>query len=89
MLKTQQIQHKSYLQKMKAVLIFIISTMVFKTPSFGQNDGGGKKLKFCGYKYKDSALLRKHFEQQLAFLQINSGDTIVILAAAAELYLAA
>lgn len=77
MLKTQQIQHKSYLQKMKAVLIFIISTVIFITSSFGQNGGGDKKLKFCGYKYKDSALLRKHFEQQLAFLQIRDGDTIV------------
>ena len=46
--------------------------------SFGQqNDEKIKKLKFCGYKYKDSSLLRKHFEQQLAFLQINNGDTIV------------
>ena len=46
--------------------------------SFGQQkDEKIKKLKFCGYKYKDSSLLRKHFEQQLAFLQINNGDTIV------------
>lgn len=58
--------------------------VVFITASFGQPTGPGgqneqkpKNLKFCGYAYKDSTLLRKHFEQQLAFLQIKNGDTIV------------
>lgn len=63
---------------MKAVFISIISLLVFVSASFAlQNEEKIKKLKFCGYKYKDSAMLRRHFEKQLAFLQINSGDTIV------------
>jgi ubiquinone/menaquinone biosynthesis C-methylase UbiE len=74
---------------MKAVLIFIISTVLFITSSFGQNEEKVKKLKFCGYKYKDSALLRKHFEQQLAFLQINSGDTIVDIGSSSGAYIGA
>ena len=58
--------------------------------SFGQqNDEKIKKLKFCGYKYKDSSLLRKHFEQQLAFLQINNGDTIVDVGTSSGAYIGA
>ena len=89
MLKTHQIQHKSYLQAMKVVLFFIISLLAIITVSFAQNDEGVKKLKFCGYKYKDSALLRKHFEQQLAFLQINDGDTIVDVGTSSGAYIGA
>jgi ubiquinone/menaquinone biosynthesis C-methylase UbiE len=69
---------------MKRVFIFIINLVVFITASFaqptgsrGQNEEKVKKLKFCGYSYKDTGRLRMHFEQQLAFLQISSGDTIV------------
>lgn len=36
-----------------------------------------KKPVFCGYKYKDTAIVRRHFEKQLAFLRINDGDTVV------------
>jgi ubiquinone/menaquinone biosynthesis C-methylase UbiE len=74
---------------MKAVLIFIISTVLFITSSFGQSEEKVKKLKFCGYKYKDSAMLRKHFEQQIAFLQINSGDTIVDIGSSSGAYIGA
>ena len=90
MLKTHQIQHKSYLQQMKAVFIFIVNLLFFITASFGQqNEERVKKLKFCGYKYKDSALLRKHFEQQLAFLQINNGDIIVDVGTSSGAYIGA
>ena len=88
MLKTCKIQHKSYLQSMKAVFILIINLLVFAIASFGQqNEEKVKKLKFCGYKYKDSSFLRKHFEQQLAFLQIQSGDTIVDIGSSSGAYI--
>ncbi|MBV9989471.1 MAG: methyltransferase domain-containing protein [Chitinophagaceae bacterium] len=34
-------------------------------------------LAFCGWKYSDTAVIRRGFERQLAFLQIHDGDTIV------------
>ena len=75
---------------MKAVFIFIVNLLFFITASFGQqNEERVKKLNFCGYKYKDSALLRKHFEQQLAFLQINNGDTIVDVGTSSGAYIGA
>lgn len=35
------------------------------------------KLKFCGYKFRDTGLLRKQYQQQLNFLQLKDGDTVV------------
>ena len=90
MCKTHQIQYKSYLQQVKPVLIFMVGLLFFITASFGQqNQERVKKLKFCGYKYTDTALLRKHFEQQLAFLQINNGDTIVDVGTSSGAYIGA
>jgi SAM-dependent methyltransferase len=77
LLKTHQIQYKPYLQGMKNVFIFIVSLLLLITACYAQNEEKIRKLKFCGYRYKDSALLRSHFEKQLAFLQIQDGDTIV------------
>ncbi len=75
---------------MKKVLIFIINLIVFISASFGQgNEEKVNKLKFCGYKYRDSSLLRKHFEKQLAFLQIKSGDTIVDIGSSSGAYIGA
>ncbi len=75
---------------MKTVLIFIVSLLFFITASFGQqNKEQVKKLKFCGYKYTDTALLRKHFEQQFAFLQISNGDTIVDVGTSSGAYIGA
>jgi predicted methyltransferase len=63
---------------MKKLLILTINLLLIITTGFGQiNEEKVKKLKFCGYRYKDSALLRSQIEQQLAFLQIQDGDTIV------------
>ncbi|MEP7238877.1 MAG: methyltransferase domain-containing protein [Ferruginibacter sp.] len=63
---------------MKRVLIFTANLLLVISACFGQQTQEKiKKLKFCGYRYTDSALLRNHFEQQLAFLQIKDGDTIV------------
>jgi ubiquinone/menaquinone biosynthesis C-methylase UbiE len=63
---------------MKRLLIVTLNLLLIITSGFGQiNEEKVKKLKFCGYRYKDSAFLRTQFEQQLAFLQINNGDTIV------------
>jgi ubiquinone/menaquinone biosynthesis C-methylase UbiE len=97
-----KIPDKPYLQQMKKILIFIINLSFFITASFGQSTGSGaqrpvdgqndekvKKLKFCGYKYKDSAMLRKHFEQQLAFLDIHDGDTIVDVGTSSGAYIGA
>jgi SAM-dependent methyltransferase len=78
LLKTHQIQYKPYLQGMKRLLLLTVNLLLIIAICFGQqNEEKVKKLKFCGYRYKDSALLRSHFEQQLAFLQIQYGDTIV------------
>lgn len=75
---------------MKSMLIFTVSLLLAITACYSQPDEEKvKKLKFCGYKYKDSALLRKHFEQQLAFLQINSGDTIVDVGTSSGAYIGA
>jgi ubiquinone/menaquinone biosynthesis C-methylase UbiE len=73
---------------MKAVFILLINLLVLHA-AFAQNDEKVKKLKFCGYKYKDSAMLRKHFEQQLAFLQINDGDTIADIGSSSGAYIGA
>ena len=93
--KTRQIQYKPYLQFMKTSIFFVINLLLFISASFGQPTGSGgneekvKKLKFCGYKYKDSAILRKHFEQQLAFLQVHDGDTIVDVGTSSGAYIGA
>src|SRR5688572_12104450 len=76
---------------MKTVLMFAVSLLVFITASSAQSKNGEKvkKQKFCGYKYKDTAVLRRHFEQQLAFLQINDGDTIVDVGSSSGAYIGA
>jgi ubiquinone/menaquinone biosynthesis C-methylase UbiE len=75
---------------MKRLLILTINLLMIVSAVFGQeNQERAKKLKFCGYKYKDTVLLRKHFEQQLAFLQINSGDTIVDVGTSSGAYIGA
>jgi ubiquinone/menaquinone biosynthesis C-methylase UbiE len=96
LLKTHQFQHKPYLQCMKMIFFFVINLMLFISASFGQSAGPGgqsdkkiTKLKFCGYKYKDSAMIRKHFEQQAAFLQISNGDTIVDIGSSSGAYIGA
>jgi ubiquinone/menaquinone biosynthesis C-methylase UbiE len=71
-------------------MICTVNLLLFITVGFGQgNTGKIKKLKFCGYKYKDSAELRKHFEQQLAFLLIINGDTIVDVGTSSGAYIGA
>ena len=72
---------------MKSTLIFTINFLLFISVCFCQIRV--KKLNFCGYKYKDSVLLRSHFEQQLAFLHINNGDTIVDVGTSSGAYLGA
>jgi len=79
---------------MKSVCILILNLVLLSILSFAQPTGpGGRneekvaKLKFCGYKYKDSLILRKHFEQQLAFLQVNDGDTIVDIGSSSGAYI--
>lgn len=84
MCKTHQIQYKPYLQGMKVVVFFVINMLVFTGACFGQPTG-----KFCGYRYKDSSLLRKHFEQQLAFLELHDGDTIVDVGTSSGAYIGA
>jgi len=73
---------------MKVAFILLINLLVLHTVS-AQNEEKVKKLKFCGYKYKDTAMVRKHFEQQLAFLQINDGDTIADIGSSSGAYIGA
>lgn len=75
---------------MKTVFILIANLLFASSLCFGQeNAEKAGKPKFCGYKYKDSALLRKHYEQQLAFLQIQDGDTIVDVGSSSGAYIGA
>ncbi len=71
---------------MKATLILLVNLLVLHV-AFAQNEEKVKKLKFCGYKYKDSGMIRRHFEQQLAFLQINDGDTIADIGSSSGAYI--
>lgn len=81
---------KHYLQTMKPVFILLVSLLACNGLCFAQrNEEKIKKLKFCGYKYRDSSLLRKHFEQQLAFLQVKDGDTIVDVGTSSGAYIGA
>jgi ubiquinone/menaquinone biosynthesis C-methylase UbiE len=90
LLKTHQIQYKPYLQGMKKLLILTVNLLLIITAGLcQQNQEKIKKLKFCGYRYKDSAFLRTQFEQQLAFLQIKSGDTIVDIGTSSGAYIGA
>jgi ubiquinone/menaquinone biosynthesis C-methylase UbiE len=68
-----------------------VITICFAQPavSGGQSNEKIRKLKFCGYRYKDSAFLRTQFEQQLAFLKIESGDTIVDVGTSSGAYIGA
>lgn len=80
----------SYLQAMKPGAVLVIYLLLICNISFAQrNEEKIAKLKFCGYKYKDSSLLRKHFEQQLAFLQISDRDTIVDVGSSSGAYIGA
>jgi SAM-dependent methyltransferase len=75
---------------MKTLPVFMICLLVFNVLCSGQrNEEKINKLKFCGYKYKDTSLLRKHFEQQLDFLQIQDGDTIVDVGSSSGAYIGA
>lgn len=79
---------KSYLQIMKLTTIILLNLLAFSS-GFAQQSQAPVKLKFCGYKYKDTALLRRQFEQQLAFLQIREGDTIVDIGTSSGAYIGA
>ena len=75
---------------MKTLVIFTINFLFVISACFGQkSETRVKKSDFCGYKYKDSMLLRTHFQQQLAFLQINNGDTIVDVGTSSGAYIGA
>jgi hypothetical protein len=87
--KTYEIQYKPYLQGMKRLFIITINLLLFAIACFAQNEAKVKKLKFCGYKYKDTAQLRMHFEQQIAFLQIQDGDTIADIGSSSGAYIGA
>lgn len=71
---------------MKAAFILMLNLLVLHS-AFAQNEEKVKKLKFCGYKYKDSAMLRKHFAQQIAFLDIKDGDTIADIGSSSGTYI--
>jgi ubiquinone/menaquinone biosynthesis C-methylase UbiE len=75
---------------MKTVFILIINLLVFSSLSFAQEDQAKiKKLKFCGYKYKDTALLANNFREQLSFLHINDGDTVIDIGTSSGAYIGA
>ena len=64
---------------MKKVFIILISLPVFATSIFSQGNDTGKikKREFCGYKFTDTALLRKNYQAQFDFLNIKDGDTVI------------
>jgi ubiquinone/menaquinone biosynthesis C-methylase UbiE len=69
--------------------ISILSTFLFTSVfAFSQN-AKVAKLKFCGYHYTDTALLRKHFQNQIDFLNINDSDTIVDIGSSSGAYIGA
>lgn len=71
---------------MKATFILLLNLLVLHT-AFAQSEEKVKKLKFCGYKYRDTAMIRKHFEQQIAFLDIKDGDTIADIGSSSGAYI--
>ena len=64
---------------MKKSPFFLTLFLLFAIALFGQdkNTEKIKTLKFCGYKFRDTALLKKNYESQLDFLRINDGDTVI------------
>lgn len=73
---------------MKRLFITAINLLFFATVCFAQNGEKVKKIKFCGYKYKDTAQIRKHFERQIAFLDIKDGDIIADIGSSSGAYIA-
>jgi ubiquinone/menaquinone biosynthesis C-methylase UbiE len=69
--------------------ISIISFFLFVSISSLAQDAKIAKLKFCGYRYTDTAILRKHFEHQIDFLNIKDGDTVVDIGSSSGAYLGA
>jgi ubiquinone/menaquinone biosynthesis C-methylase UbiE len=76
---------------MKKIFCLTFALLFTAAALFAQDNDTEKiqHLKFCGYSYKDTAVLRKHFEAQLNFLQINNGDTIVDIGSSSGAYLGA
>jgi ubiquinone/menaquinone biosynthesis C-methylase UbiE len=81
---------------MKKSLISTLNLLLIITACFAQPTGTGrqkeekiKKLKFCGYRFKDTALLSNNYREQLAFLNIKNGDTIVDVGTSSGAYIGA
>jgi len=73
---------------MKTALILLGNLLVLNVV-FAQGELNVKKMKFCGYKAKDSAALRREIAQQIDFLNIQNGDTIVDVGSSSGSYIGA
>ena len=76
---------------MKRLSFLLVMALLFAAWAFGQDNDTEriKKLKFCGYKISDTAFIRKQYDQQLYFMRINDGDTVIDVGTSSGSYIGA
>ena len=65
--------------------------LLFSTSLFSQDSHSEKTkyVKFCGYKFKDTAAIQRDLESNILFLKINNGDTVIDVGTSSGNYIGA
>jgi ubiquinone/menaquinone biosynthesis C-methylase UbiE len=75
---------------MKPLLIlFSIFFILASTLHAQEKEEQGKKLKFCGFRYKDTVVLRRQMEAQVQFIGIRDNDSVVDIGSSSGAYIGA